>query len=162
AFFSVYFLHQGWPFAGLGLTAFGLGFVLVRIFFGHLPDRIGGTPVAVVSILVEALGQYLIWIAPGPEAALAGALLTGLGCSLIFPAMGLEVVRIVPPHLRGTAIGGFSAFQDLSYGLTGPVVGIVADRAGYAPVFLIGGIAASLGLLVALRLLRQQRVAQRG
>jgi hypothetical protein len=50
AFFTLYFRGQHWPYAGLGLTAFGAGFVLVRVFFGHLPDRIGGLPVAVGSL----------------------------------------------------------------------------------------------------------------
>jgi branched-chain amino acid transport system permease protein len=130
----------------------GSGFVLVRILFGHLPDRIGGLPVAIVSLAVEAFGQALIWQAPSPVAALAGAFLTGLGCSMIFPAMGREVVRLVAPQLRGTALGGFSAFQDLAYGLTGPVAGLLADRAGYGGVFLIGAGAALAGLAIALRL----------
>lgn len=149
AFFSLYFLSRGWPYAGLGLTFFGAGFVLVRLFCGHLPDRIGGTRVAVVSLIVEACGQYLLWLAPGPYAALAGALLTGLGCSMVFPAMGSEVVKQVPPHLRGTAVGGFAAFQDLAYGATGPVVGVLADHSGYSSVFLIGGLAATFGLWMA-------------
>jgi MFS family permease len=66
AFFSLYFLSRGWPYAGLGLTFFGVGFVLARLLCGHLPDRIGGTPVAIVSLVVEACGQYLLWLAPGP------------------------------------------------------------------------------------------------
>jgi MFS family permease len=150
AFFSLYFLSRGWPYAGLGLTFFGAGFVLVRLVCGHLPDRIGGTPVAIVSLVVEACGQYLLWLAPGPWLALLGALLTGLGCSMVFPAMGSEVVKQVPPHLRGTAVGGFVAFQDLAYGATGPVVGLIADHSGYSPVFLIGGLAATLGLWMAI------------
>jgi MFS family permease len=149
AFFSLYFLSRGWPFAGLGLTFFGVGFVLMRLLCGHLPDRIGGTPVAIASLAVEACGQYLLWLSPGPVPALTGALLTGLGCSMVFPAMGSEVVKQVPPHLRGTAIGGFAAFQDLAYGATGPVVGLLADHSGYAVVFLIGGLAATLGLWMA-------------
>jgi len=83
AFFSLYFLSRGWPYPGLGLTCFGAGFVLVRLLCGHLPDRIGGTRVAIASLGVEACGQYLLWLAPGPWPALAGALLTGLGCSMV-------------------------------------------------------------------------------
>ena len=150
AFFSLYFLSRGWPYAGLGLTCFGVGFVLVRLLCGDLPDRIGGTPVAIVSLVVEACGQYLLWLAPGPGLALAGALLTGLGCSMVFPAMGSEVVKRAPPHVRGAAVGGFAAFQDLAYGATAPLVGLLADSSGYSAVFLIGGLAATLGLWMAI------------
>lgn len=146
AFFSLYFFSRGWPYAGLGLTCFGVGFVIVRLLFGNLPDKIGGKRVAAVSLVVEACGQYLLWLAPTPWLALLGALLTGFGCSMVFPAMGSEVVKRMPPQLSGTAIGGFTAFQDLAYGATGPVVGLLADHWGYAIVFLMGGIAATLGL----------------
>lgn len=159
AFFTLYFLDRGWSYAGLGLTAFGGGFVLVRLLFGHLPDRIGGLPVAAGSLVVETAGQFLIWNATDPVLALIGAFLTGLGCSMIFPAMGREVVRLVEPHLRGTALGGYSAFQDLAYGLTGPLAGLLADRAGYDSVFLIGMVAAAAGLLIALSLLRARATA---
>jgi MFS family permease len=146
AFFPLYYLSQGWPNAGLGLSFFGVGFVAVRLICGHLPDRIGGRRVAAVSLVVEACGQFLIWLAPGPYTAFAGAFLTGIGCSMVFPSMGAEVVKRIPAHLRGTAIGGFAAFQDLAYGATGPIAGILADHAGYPSVFLIGGVAATLGL----------------
>ncbi|WP_267549327.1 arabinose transporter [Rhizobium rhizogenes] len=159
AFFTLYFIDRGWSYAGLGLTAFGCGFVLVRLLFGHLPDRIGGLPVAAGSLAVEIVGQFLIWNATDPMLALVGAFLTGLGCSLVYPSMGREVVRLVEPNLRGTALGGFSAFQDLAYGLTGPLVGLLADRAGYDSVFLIGTVAASAGLLIALSLLRARSAA---
>lgn len=161
SFFTLYFRDLGWDYAGLGLTAFGGGFVLVRLLFGHLPDRYGGLTVAVVSLAVEAVGQFLIWSAADPTVALIGAFMTGLGCSMIFPAMGREVVHLVAPHLRGTALGGFSAFQDLAYGLTGPLAGVLADRAGYDSVFLIGGVTAAGGFVVAV-MLRRGKVVTAG
>lgn len=157
AFFTLHFLDQHWRYAGLGLTAFGGGFVLVRVLFGHLPDRVGGLPVAIGSLAVETVGQALIWSASDPVVALVGAFLTGLGCSMIFPSMGREVVHLVQPHLRGTALGGFSAFQDIAYGLTGPLAGLLADRAGYGGVFLAGAGAAAVGLVIAISLRRAQR-----
>ena len=148
AFVALMFLSRGWPHAGLGLTCFGGAFVLVRIVAGQLPDRVGSIPVALVSMVAEAVGQFLLWGAPNPVVALAGAVLTGLGCSLMFPAMGIEVVRRVPAHLRGNAAGGLAMFQDLAFGLTGPVTGVLADWLDYSIVFLVGGLAAGLSFLV--------------
>ncbi|MEA1676522.1 MFS transporter [Nitrospirillum sp. BR 11163] len=159
AFFALYFLSRMWDHAGLGLTAFGGGFVLMRVLFGHLPDRVGGLLVATGSLAVEAAGQILVWGAHGPALALAGAFMTGLGCSMIFPSMGREVAHLVPPHLRGTALGGFTAFQDLAYGLTGPLVGFLADRAGYGGVFLVGAAAAGVGVVLSFNL-RGARTAE--
>jgi MFS family permease len=149
AFISLYFLSKGWSYSGLGLSFFGAGFIGVRMLCGHLPDKIGGARVAIVSLAIEACGQYLLWTATSTEMALLGALLTGMGCSMVFPAMGAEVVKRVPPQLRGTAVGGFAAFQDIAYGATGPIAGIVADHFGYASVFLIGAVAAVLGVFMA-------------
>jgi len=69
---------------------------------------------------------------------------------MVYPAMGSEVVKQVPAHLRGTAMGGFVAFQDLAYGATGPLVGVLADSLGYSVVFLIAGLAVTLGLFIAI------------
>ena len=149
AFLSLYFLDHDWPHAWIGLSGFSVGFVLVRMLCGHLPDRLGGRPVALASLTVEIVGQVLLWQAPSPGWALLGAFLTGCGCSLVYPAMGSEVVRRVPPHLRATAMGGFAAFQDLAYAGTGPIAGWFADHWGYAVVFLIGAVAAAGGLLAA-------------
>jgi MFS family permease len=157
AFLPLFFLHQAWSHTGTGLACFGGAFVLVRILFGHMPDRIGSIRVALLSLGFEAAGQYLLCSAFNPAMAITGAFLTGLGCSLMFPAMGLEVVRRVPPHLRGTAAGGLAAFQDLAFGVTGPATGLLADRFGYAVVFLIGGLAATLGLAMVIAIARKDQ-----
>ncbi|KTC22269.1 hypothetical protein AO390_04075 [Pseudomonas marginalis ICMP 11289] len=159
AFMPLYFLSEGWAQAGLGLSCFGIAFVLVRILYGSLPDRMGSVSVALVSTALEALGLCLLWLAPSPMVAFLGCFLTGLGCSLMFPAMGLEVIKRVPIHLRGSAAGGLAAFQDLSFGLTGPIAGLVADQNGFRLVFLIAG-AASAGAFLLVTFFARHRIAR--
>ena len=44
---------------------------------------------------VEIIGHHLLGVVHSPILALTGAFRTGLGCFLIFPAMGMEVVQRV-------------------------------------------------------------------
>lgn len=149
AFASLYFAAHQWQNAGWVMTAFGAGFIAVRLLFGHLPDRMGGYRVAVVSLLIEAVGQAMLWMAPDATTALAGALVTGLGCALVFPALGVEALKRVPPANRGSAMGAFVAFLDIAYGVAGPAAGIIAGHFGYAAVYVLGAACALLGALLA-------------
>ncbi len=78
---------------------------------------------------------------------------------MVFPSMGTEVVRIVSPQRRSTALSGFAAFQDCAYGTTGPVAGWLIGGAHYEDVFLGGGVSATLGVVVALMIMWAGAVA---
>ena len=146
AFASLFFASRGWSHAALAMTFFGGAYAFMRVCFGHLPDRIGGYLVAVASLGIEGIGQALLWLSPSETVALLGALLSGMGCSLLFPALGVEILKHIPPQSRGTALGGFVAFQDIAYGISGPITGVLAARAGYPSVFLVGAVATLVGI----------------
>ncbi|PTB19127.1 arabinose transporter [Trinickia symbiotica] len=145
AFASLYFAARQWSGAGWIMTAFGAGFIFVRVVFGSLPDRRSGYQVALWSLVVEAIGQVMLWGAPAETVAFAGAVVTGLGCALVFPALGVEALKRVPPANRGSAMGAFVAFLDIAYGISGPIAGGIAGQFGYAAVYLFGTACALAG-----------------
>src|ERR1019366_6380348 len=59
-----------------------------------------------------------------------------LGFSLVFPAIGVEAVQRVPEFNRGTALGVYTAFADVSFFLVGPVAGALIGLYGYGSIFL--------------------------
>jgi MFS family permease len=87
-FIVLLFAQHGWGQAWFAFTALSIAFIAGRLIFGHLPDKVGGARVALTCMLVEAVGQVLIWLAPASAVALVGVTLSGLGYSLVYPALG--------------------------------------------------------------------------
>ena len=158
-FLALRYAGRGWSGAGVALAGFGAGFVAVRLVGSHWPERFGGFAVATFCLALEAAGQAMIWLAPRPEIAAGGAVLTGIGFSLVFPAMGVEATRRVRPEQSGQAVGNFSAFFDVAVGATGPLVGTVVGATGTPVAFLIGA-ACPLAALVLLPVLMRMEAAQ--
>jgi predicted MFS family arabinose efflux permease len=153
AFLALRYAAVGWPGAGLALTGFGAAYILPRLLFAGLPDRLGGLRVALVCLAVEAAGLLLIALASSPVAALCGTAVTGFGYSLVFPSLGVEAVRRVPASSRGVALGAFLASFDLGLGAAGPAMGLVAGGFGLPAAFVGAALAAlaSMALVWATR-----------
>lgn len=151
AFAALDFQNKGWAGAGFVLSGFGVAYILTRLIFGGWPDRFGGARVAAWSLIVECAGQLLLWLAPLPEVAFAGAILTGAGFALVFPSFGIEAVRTVPAASRGAALGAYVAFFDIGFALAGPASGLVAGAFGYPSVFAAGAFSAAAAILAARR-----------
>jgi MFS family permease len=151
-FITLFYASRHWGGAALCLTAFGVAFIAARLLFIQAINRMGGFPVAIGCLLVESLGMILLWRASSPLAALAGAALAGFGFSLVFPAIGVEAVKRVTESNRGTALGVYTAFADVSFFLTGPIAGAVIGVYGYASVFLFAllSVIAALGIVITL------------
>jgi MFS family permease len=147
-FVTLFYVSRHWDGAALCLTTFGAAFIAARILFIHAIDRWGGFPVAIVCLCVESVGVALLWRANGPWMALAAAAITGFGFSLVFPAVGVEAVQNVPKQTRGTALGVFTGFADVSFFLVGPAAGTVIGWWGYASAFLFALICVLLALAI--------------
>ena len=152
-FITLFYASRHWNGAALCLTSFGVAFIVARLLFIQTINRFGGFPVAMVCLTVESSGLFLLWQAHSTWMAIAGAALGGFGFSLVFPAIGIEAVKRVPENNRGTALGVYTAFADVSFFLTGPLAGAVIGMYGYASVFLFAliSVLAALGIVIILR-----------
>jgi MFS family permease len=81
----------------------------------------------------------------------AGGAIFGVGQALAFPALMSIAVRGAPAAERGSVVGTFTAFFDLSFGLGAVSLGAVASVFGYAGSFRVASLVAlgGLGLLFA-------------
>jgi MFS family permease len=72
----------------LALSAFGAGYIIMRLFFAHYPDKFGGARVAVACLTIEIIGQSLLWLAPNGILAILGSILLDVECHLFFLHLG--------------------------------------------------------------------------
>lgn len=153
-FITLYYQSQGWQNAAYCLTAFGFAFIGARLLFAQSIKRIGGYRVGIACLGVETLGLMMLWLAPIPELALLGAALTGFGLSLVYPALGVEVISRIPSSSRAAALGAYAVFFDLALGVAGPLMGFIASHLGFARIFLTAGLMSFAGLLLSVALYR--------
>lgn len=148
SFIALFFTEKKWGDASLAFMIFGACYVLTRIFFASFPDKFGGYKIAFISLIIEIVGQALIWNSISKTVAIIGCGLTGVGFSLVFPALGVLAIEKVKPHMKGTALGAYVAFVDLSLGLSGPLAGLIAGWFNYQAVYLFGGISCVISIVI--------------
>jgi len=156
-FITLFYASRHWDGAALCLTSFGVFFILGRLLFIETINRFGGYPVALACLATQSVGMILLLFANGPWMALSGAGFCGMGFSLVFPSIGVEAVKRVPEHNRGTALGVYTAFADVSFFLVGPTAGAIIGWWGYPSVFLFAllCILVAIGIVLVLRRAKQ-------
>jgi MFS family permease len=143
-------------FQGIGngaavFTAFTAAFVITRLLLSSVPDRIGSRPTVLVAGLVQAIGMVVVALAGSLPIVLAGAILSGGGMSLVFPALAVIVIENTDSSRRATALGAFLAFFDIGVGLGAPLAGVVASVGSgnnYAAAFLVAAAISAGGAML--------------
>jgi MFS family permease len=159
-FITLDFAHRNWNGAAFALTLFGALFIFARLLFANAINRVGGFYVATVCFSTEFLGLILLWLTHSEALAFAGAALTGFGFSLVFPALGVEAVRHIPPQDKGTALGAYGVFMDFSLMIIGPAAGAIIGGFGYPPIYLFAACSVLLALgLIQLLASRERKKA---
>lgn len=149
-FVPLYALELGMSGARLVLLANSLTILAVRSLGARIPDRIGPLRTARFALVCTPLGLAVMGLWAAPAGLFLGAVILGVGQALAFPALMTIAVNRAPASERGSVMGTFTAFFDLSFGVGAIALGAVAHVSGYNGAFLAAMGVASIGLLTLL------------
>jgi len=115
-------LHVANSATALLLTAYFASYALLLFPGGRLVDRLGARSVALLGLLVFALGAALGAVVSSLPLLCATRLLQGAGAGLVSPAALAGAVSGFPPERRGAALGIWGASAGMA-NLVGPLLG---------------------------------------
>ncbi len=114
---------------------------------GRIFDQPGPKVLAVIGILLLAIGHLLLGIVINPIAFIATACLIGLGSGVVFPTFQAMVNNLVTPQRRGAANSTLFSGLDLGIGLGMLLTGYLAHSIGLPNTYLIYGLLNLIALL---------------
>lgn len=120
--------------------AYAVSAVLVRALAGRAPDRLGLRVVLIPSLFLYAFGVGAIpHAAAVPATVLIGGL-CGIGHAFIFPVLNVLALDLADASQRGRTLTWMTAMLDAGATIAGPTLGLVAEHAGYRPMFALAGL----------------------
>jgi MFS family permease len=123
---------------------------IAQIATGHWSDRVGRKPLIVAGMLVQAAALGLLALSGGAlVAAIAAAVLLGLGTALVYPTLIAAMSDAVTPIARAPIVGVYRFWRDSGYVFGGLIAGGVADALGYGEaIATVAALTAVSGLWV--------------
>jgi MFS family permease len=148
AFMPLYAHEAGLEGSRLLFLLFSVVVIAVRSAGAKIPDRIGPRRASLGALISTAAGMLLLAAWPGVVGVASGTVVLAVGQALAFPALMTLAMRGVPAAERGSLVGTFTAFVEVSFGLGPVLLGFVAAGFGFRGAFLAGGVVALCGLLL--------------
>ena len=135
--------------AGPIYALYGLLVLALRLLCSRLPDSLGTTRTAALALVGSSVGMAVMGSFVTRPGMFVGAAILAIGGSLLYPALMVAAVDGVPENERAQAMSTFTMFFELSGGIGGPVLGIVAWLSGTTVAAFYGAaVLAATGLPV--------------
>jgi MFS family permease len=148
AFVSLYARNElGLSGAGAIFLVYGIAILLVRVLGARLPDRLGPIRAGTYALVFGASGLAVMAAVRSVAGLVVGTVIFALGMSLLYPALLVMALSGVPDSERGSVVGTFSSFFDLSQGLGAVLCGTAQQLFGYRAAFATGAVLAAAGCL---------------
>ena len=131
-FLKTYVIASGHGSVGGFFSAYASVAVILRVFFGWLPDRVGAERILGPSLLCYAAGLTLLAGAGSAAHVAAAGLLCGVGHAYTYPILFALVIGRARAAERGAGMAVYTAIDAGAGVVAGPLLGSSIEARGYA------------------------------
>ena len=133
----------------------------LQLVTGAWSDRAGRKWLITAGMWLQAAAIAAVALADSFAGYAAAQALLGLGTAMVYPTLLAAIGDVAHPSWRATAVGVYRLWRDLGYAIGALVAGLAADALGLTgAVWLVAGLTAASGLVVALRMRETLRAAR--
>ncbi len=147
-FMKTYVMETGAGTVGGFFTAYTGIAIVLRVFLGWLPDRLGPKRVLLPAFAAQACGFFLLSQAGSAIDVAVAGMLCGAGHGYAFPILFGMVVSRARDSERGSAMAIYTGLFDVGILVGGPSLGFVIETFGYSAMFASAGGLVAFGAVV--------------
>ncbi len=133
---------------GVALAAAFLGYLIGAIIFGALSDRIGRKNTLVLASLVFSVGTLLVYFSNSLTSLIPIRVFTGIGIGGAVPCAITLTSEYSPLKGRGKYVSIMYSGFLVGIVLGGYIAGLMLERIGWRPLFLVGFAAPVLAIVL--------------
>lgn len=150
SFVPLYALQLGMPGSRFVFLTYSGIILAIRSVGARIPDQLGPRTATRAAMICSITGLLLMGTWGTPTGLFVGTSVFAVGVALLYPGLMTMAVHAAPAEERGSVVGTFTAFFDLSYGLGALSLGAVASAFGYRGAFLTAALAGMAGFVLLL------------
>ncbi len=150
SFVPLYALQLGMPGSRFVFLTYSGIILAIRSIGARIPDVLGPRRSTRAAMICSITGLLVTGTWASPAGLFVGTSVFAVGVALLYPGLMTMAIHAAPESERGSVVGTFTAFFDLSYGLGALTLGAVASAFGYRGAFVTAALAGLGGFLLLL------------
>ncbi|MFL6557682.1 MAG: MFS transporter, partial [Bacillus sp. (in: firmicutes)] len=134
--------------SSLFFVVYAIVLLISRPFTGKWLDQYGPNVIVYPSIVLFAIGMFILSQSSGVVSFLLSAGMIGLGWGTLFPTFQTIAIQDAAPRKRGLATATFLSIFDIGIALGSFVLGLAAAKMSYSSVYSLCSFYVLLGLVL--------------
>jgi MFS family permease len=134
--------------SSLFFVVYAIVLLISRPFTGKWFDLYGPNVIVFPSIVLFAIGMFILSQSSGAYSFLFAAGMIGLGWGTLFPTFQTIAIQDATPRKRGLATATFLSIYDIGIALGSFVLGLAAAKLGYSSLYFLCSIYILIGIVL--------------